>query len=116
MGRAVSVIENNAPGACFIAAKLRRVLAGKDIRAGHVASLLSRPQWNIRVAVLEFLRDAGKQATAPHLDVVLESLKNPDAQVRLAALRLLRLFAPRTSVFTVVYSIEEGWGVGLGLW
>jgi hypothetical protein len=104
VGRAVSVIENNAPGACFIAAKLRRVLAGKDIRAGHVASLLSRPQWNIRVAVLEFLRDAGKQATAPHLDVVLESLKNPDAQVRLAALRLLRLFAPRTSVFAAHFA------------
>jgi hypothetical protein len=104
VARAVSVIENNAPGAFFIAARLRRVLAGKHIRAGHVTSLLSRPQWNVRVAVLEALRDVGKDASAPHLAAVVGLLEDPDAQVRLAALRLLRLFAPRTRVFAARFA------------
>jgi hypothetical protein len=104
VSRAVSVIENNAPGAFFIAARLRRVLATKNLHAGHVASLLSRPHWNVRAAVLEALRDVGKDASAPHLDAAVELLEDSDTQVRLAALRLLRLFAPRTSVFAARFA------------
>jgi hypothetical protein len=100
----VSVIENDAPGAFFIAARLRRVLATKYIHAVHVASLLSRPHWNVRAAVLEALRDLGKEASAPHLDAAVALLEDPDAQVRLAALRLLRLVAPRTSVFAARFA------------
>jgi hypothetical protein len=97
--RAVSDIEKNAPGAFVFAAKLRRVLAGKHIHAGHVTSLLSRPHWHVRTAVLEALSDVGKDASAPHFDAIGELLQDSDAQVRRAALRLLRRFAPRTSVF-----------------
>jgi hypothetical protein len=104
VSRAVSLIESDAPGAFSLAAKLRRVLATKHIHAGHVAALLSRPQWHVRMAVLEALRDVGAEASLPHLDAALELLDDPDAQVRLAALRLLRLFAPRTSVFAARFA------------
>jgi hypothetical protein len=102
--RAVNVIENNAPGASCIAAKLRRILVGRHIPAGHIASLLSRPQWNVRAAVLDALRDGGEGASLPHLDAVVELLGDPDAQVRLAALRVLRLFAPRTTAFAACFA------------
>jgi hypothetical protein len=104
VGRAVHVIENDEPGALHIASKLRCALAGRHADVGHVASLLSRPQWNVRVAVLEALRDARKDAGTPHLDAVVDLIEDPDAQVRLAALRALRVFAPRTSVFAARFA------------
>jgi hypothetical protein len=112
VNRAVSVIENNGSGAFRIAAKLRPILAGKHIHAGHITSLLSRPQWNVRVAVLDALRDGYQRGgvgdsdsvLTPHLNAVVEFLEDPDAQVRLAALRVLRLFAPRTSTFAARFA------------